>query len=90
MNLAHQTMLLQGSRIARNFFCTKLFPQGFHSTSVFLRLCKSFKKDPFSRQNERFSEGYFKVTLALTSGARSDRSRSSQQTRGKEEEGSQK
>lgn len=71
-------------------FCTKQFPQGFHSWAGYSKVRKPLKKDLFSGQNSRFSDHRAGVTLAEIGGCRSNRSRSAQHSRGKEKEGSQK
>jgi hypothetical protein len=85
----------RGSAISRKetcnvLFCTKRFPQGFHSVLDCRKLRKPFRKDPLSSQNEEISDGNIGVTQKQIGDALSNRSRSSQNSRGKEKQGAQK
>jgi hypothetical protein len=70
-------------------FCTKRFPQGFHSVLGCRKLRKPFRKDALSSQNEEISDGNIGVTQKQIGDAFSNRSRSSQNSRRKEKQGSQ-
>lgn len=70
-------------------FCTKRFPQGFHSGSGIRKLRKLFRKDLFSSQNEDISDGDIGVTQKQIGAALSNRPRSSQNSRREEKQGSQ-